>query len=1426
MNFVVFQDADMKRCVFDSSSIRNCRFLRIRAVEDLPLLDDPLLLDDLIHRTHHNDRMSFNAASLDSCAFESAHLAHVQGVGSQFNDCEMVNCRLRRGNFEHATFRDCSFNHCGIQKCDFLHASISECTFHDVDCSGANFSFSTLHAIEIDADTQLTNILCTHAVLTGNFWTDHDYGEEAFFDHASMMNCRFNRSTMIHANFFSATMENVRFNRVIFSFFDGVSSSANFAEATFTDVSFHYAEGAHVSFYKTKWSNCSLRDATLDHTDFTEATLLDCSLNKVNLDHAKFRKATLTQCSMNDASLNHADFTSSILTNLETNALTQLLDVTFTDAKLYSNTWTHIVDFGASRFDSAELFQCQFDHSNMARVNFCSTNLAEVSLKATILGQDADNFADFTEATLNTIATDADTVFDYCTFPNAQLRNSTLDTVSMVHCNFNYATLDHVIGIEVDLTHATFHHAQLNNFTMDRGFMNYTECNDATLEDVSWVNVKMQHSIFHKSQLTKCSLQGSEMNHAKFTEATLMHTNLDEADLSQTNFSNATLTQCSMIGANLEEAYFRDATLTEIIADADTLFLDVTFTGAKLFINEWTHIADFGESRFDNASIVQCHFDHSNMFNVSFRIAALDEVSFIATILGQDANNFADFTEATLNTIATDADTVFDYCTFSKAHWSNTTLDHVSMVNCDFNYATLDHVEYVDVDLTESTFHHATLIDVTIDEATILAGVSFIDSEMDTVEFVDTTLDNVVFDGSKLFSVNFSGASLIAASFVGATLSDTDFTDALLSEDYTEGLAEDAQVVTKFEQASLTRVTFGGTDSLLRFTIFSESTLTLCEFRGTSYYNMLNLSEANFDSTIVSDCEFSYCNLSNATFANSTLIRCHFTDCAMSDMDTENVELQYCTADEQTVLPANWMRDSNGWIALLEPGPLPLEEARHEILTLGAFSTSFRPIQRINHKLDNGVYVVTWNDGSVGDTTRLHKMSTVQPEQFQIDDAVFVCVRYDTESNDNKYLHGKILDTHLDGTYDIAYYVTSALVQYETAPTRQNHVDIFPEYFEDGEEATVANYKNQYYRLVQQINETLDDTTINVTWFDNTASNATDPLQILLNQPITVSVNAAVMVYVMSSNRYYPGVVYTDHGNNTYEIQYAYGPELPNGGGSTPTRQHIEFLYLQILPESEPVIPDEPVIEPISTNLLVGLFGNKYRAIKTLGPRIPINYMSYSSYTVTWLDDTIQNALNIQQLDTNNQSSFNKGDAVFVSIDATNDNYLPGIIDKVYSTNSTYDILYRGDFVNLATAAVNQPASKVFLQNFAFGTFLNVGIYENKYFRSIQDVLSVNEDGSLDVEWFDNTFGIATNGLQLSCVPLLYVDVGDVVFVMIENDVVTNDNHYVLGTVVSRHTGNNYNIVYSNESMIVNPENKGRVPTLQNITRIFSLKQQ
>ena len=1177
MNFVVFQDADMKRCVFDSSSIRNCRFQRIRAVEDLPLLDDPLLLDDLIHRTHHHHRVSFNAASLDSCAFEEAHLAHVQGVGSQFNDCEMVNCRLRRGNFEHATFRDCSFNHCGIQKSDFLHANISECTFHDVDCSGANFSLSTLHAIDIDADTRLTNILCTHAQLTDNFWTDHDYGEEAFFDHASMMNCRFNRSTMIHANFCAATMENVRFNRVIFSV--DASFSANFAEATFNNVSFHHAQGAHVSFYKTKWSNnCSLRDATLDHTDFTEATLLDCNLNNVNCDHAKFRKATLTQCSMNNASLNHVDFTSSILTNIETNALTQLLDVTFTDAKLYSSTWTDIDDFGASRFDSAELFQCQFDHSNMSRVNFCSTKLAEVSLKA--------------------------------------------------------------------------------------------------------------------------------------------------------------------------------------------------------------------------------------------------------TILGQDANNFADFTEATLNTIATDAETVFDYCTFSKAHWSNTTLDHVSMVNCDFNYATLDHVEYVGVDLTESTFHHATLIDVTIDATTILAGVSFIDSEMDTVQFPGT-LDNVVFDGSKLFNVNFSGASLIAASFVGATLSDTDFTDAILSEDYTEGLAEDANVVTKFEQASLTRVTFGGTDSLLRFTIFSESTLTLCEFRGTSYYNMLNLSEANFDSTIVSDCEFSYCNLSNATFANSTLIRCHFTDCAMSDMDTENVELQYCTADEQTVLPANWMRDSNGWIVLLEPGPLPAEEARHEILTLGAFGTSFRPIQRINHKLDSGVYVVTWNDGSVGDATRLHKMSMVQPEQYEIDDAVFVCVRYDTESNDNNYLHGKIVDTHLDGTYDIAYYVTSALVQYETAPTRQNHVDIFPEYFEDGEEATVAIFDNQYYRLVQQINETLDDTTINVTWFDNTASNATDPLQILLKQPITVSVNTAVMVYVMSSDRYYPGVVYTDNGNNTYEIQYAYSPELPSGGGSTPTRQHIEFLYLQIVPESEvAIVPDEPVIEPINSILLVGLFGNKYRAIKTLGSRIPINYMSNSSYNVTWFDDTIQNALNIQRLDTNNQSSLNKGDSVFVSIDAMNDNYLPGIIDKVYSTNSTYDILYRGDFVNLATAPVNQPASKVFLQYFAFGTFLNVGIYENKYFRSIKDVLSVNADGSLEVEWYDNTTGTATNPLQLSCVPPLYVDVDDVVFVMIENDVVTNDNHYVLGTVGSRQTGSNYSIVYSNESMIVNPENKGRVPTLQNIIRIFSLKQQ
>ena len=156
---------------------------------------------------------------------------------------------------------------------------------------------------------------------------------------------------------------------------------------------------------------------------------------------------------------------------------------------------------------------------------------------------------------------------------------------------------------------------------------------------------------------------------------------------------------------------------------------------------------------------------------------------------------------------------------------------------------------------------------------------------------------------------------------------------------------------------------------------------------------------------------------------------------------------------------------------------------------------------------------------------------------------------------------------------------------YTTAAVKQDHVDIFPEYFEHGEEGTVANFDKKYYRSVEQVNKVVSDSMINCTWYDGSVTNAINPKKISFKQPLAVSVDDHVLVLILSNssaeydNHYLPGVVTQDYGDHTYEIAFVVDANLPRGGGSTPTKQHVEFLFLPVVQEE--TLPP-PIQDPIT----------------------------------------------------------------------------------------------------------------------------------------------------------------------------------------------------------------------------------------------------
>jgi uncharacterized protein YjbI with pentapeptide repeats len=1420
LNFVSFNDCEMKRCVFDNATMRNTRFCNMACHDDM------------------RDRLSFKSATMDTCTFQSSNLNNVVASQTDFNNCKMVDCQFTAGNFENTTLVECLLQRCVIKDGDFSLSNLNQCVFEGVDCDGVDFSSARLNAIEADAETNLANIYWDHATLSNNSWPNHDFGE-ATFQNATMNECNFDHSKMIEVNFSKAVAENVQFNHALLSTYGftgtwnpptnvyegpgcccgatgatgafvgsieedhyGITGhfQTNFSETTLNKVSMEDAHCGQLSFSKSKWNRCSLKNTYFSRGDFTETVIADSVLDGCKLSYANFSNANLTRCSLNHANLKKANFFAASLTEIAVDENTHFTDVVFSEARLTGNAWTRVQDFGQSRFNNASISQCQFDDSDMAYVIFIQADVVDTSLRGTILGQDADLFSDFSEATLDTVETDENTVFDFC--------------------HFNQANLLHM--------------------TVDRSSMEHVECNEAKLDTVKFLEVNMSHAKFNKSKWSECLLQGCTADYTDFTDADLTDTLLEGCDASESLFCNATLTRCSLNNSNLQNADFSDATLHYIAADPDTYLTNATFSGANLQSNDWIGIRHFGKSRFDGATVLKCKFDECHMAQVNFITTGFTETSFLGTVFGKDDQTHSYFTEATLDEVKMDGNTVLDYCQFDKSGLRNLTLPQVSMISCNFNSASVVQVLFEGVDATDATFHHVKMSDSTIDADSFFDGVSFIDSEMDNVGFMGTNLDNnVVFDNSKLFNMKYIGASLISTSFVGSTLSDADFTDAVLSADTNEKAGDDALVAAKFEQATLTRAVFQGRNAYLRFTIFSQSTLAMCTFTGTSGYDMLNMIEANLNDATITDTTFTHCDLAYATMANTILSRCHFYGCSMSNLNVENAQVEYCTVDEFTILPPYWARDSNGWIVLLDPGPRPDVEERHKIKTVGVYGDYFRITQTKGQMLDDGTFIVTWIDGTDSAVTRLHRMNLQQPDGgYNVDDAVFVCFMYEEEFGDNFYMHGKVVQKHVNGTYDIEYYKTSADIPFQTVDTNQEGANIFPEYFARGEERTVSNFENRVYRLVEQVNG--DNT---VTWYDGQTEDAFNPVQISLKQPLILSYGDPVFVLISSNNNaeddnyYLPGYVSVDNEDDTYEINYVQNADLPDGGGSTSTTQHIEFLYHRIVdPETDPLAEpeeDPPVVEPPGNGIMTvtrvldsndqSIF--QYRSVKTLGAPSPNNTGNNgSSWNATFFNNTTATIYNYRKFKSVQPEFYEQGEQVFVLIleKPNGDNvYALGTIDTQYLDN-TYDIFYVSDIIH-GIEERKIHVSKIYREYFEFGKVVNIGLCNASYYRTIKNIEQTFPDKSLKVKWFDDTISIARNPIQLNLIQPLFLNIGDVVFVLIKSNSggKVGDNHYLLGSVIAKKPYSVYKIAFADPNAALNPEGFGQVPTDQFIKQLY-----
>lgn len=765
---------------------------------------------------------------------------------------------------------------------------------------------------------------------------------------------------------------------------------------------------------------------------------------------------------------------------------------------------------------------CKLDSTNFTKSTLASCQFKQSTGDATVFFQ----------------VSMSDVSFNNCALGRAQLNGSWLQNVFFFGTDVSNSSFfdSNLTNVRFDpltnLAGCVFTDAKFRSCFLKEIKANKLNCRNATMSDCN-----LYGGTFPRIQLTQASLLGcvavsTIMPRANFENANLLNCDFTDSTLTGASFYNATLAYCLFLSANLDSVNFSAANLESISTSEDTVMTSVVLDGATLSECNFAGIVFGSSTSLNAAEMANCNFDAANLSGIDLGGSTLSTVSLLGTNLFG-----ADFSKATLTELATDADS-----TFKKSRFINANLSNIVWNNCN---------------LKSSDFGHATLSQVIFKPYTKLAGgVSFTDCEMNGVSFVEVALDGVVFDQARLANVDMTHTSLVAASFVSATLADVLLTGAVLSVDESP-MNSEANLVAKFENAKLTRVLFDR-GAFLRFTIFTESTLMQCVFLGTSD-DYLNVAEASFDNAIVSDTTFQWCNLTYASFNNGKLTRVNFVGCAMDFLEVNNVEPEYCSADETTILPRTWKRDSNGWIYIDDPGPVPKEEARNEIVSVAITNGGgeYRAYRSVKKNLGNGAYEVEWLDGNPSRGSNLLKLNTVTP--FIEGDPVFLKVNQGTTPGDDYYVHGAVesLD-RVSGTCTLLYYTDVDATSYASTQLLMN---VFSEYFEnDKKTVTVGLFEDKVYRWVQSIQDGY------ITWWDNSQTLASLTTTLSLVRPILINLSQLVFVIInkdahsyMNNNYYLWGQVTKNWGDGTYDVNYAM---MPPGSQTAPTRQNINSLYV------------------------------------------------------------------------------------------------------------------------------------------------------------------------------------------------------------------------------------------------------------------------
>ena len=510
------------------------------------------------------------------------------------------------------------------------------------------------------ATTTNTTSTCPCPTVTQKTYTSQNLSDTVFIN-LTMTIGQFTRCALDRANFTKSIL-------AYYQFQDCSGDSANFLQVVMSDVSF-----TNCAFTYSTWNGASLQNvnftgnlmrsefsnsATINGTTFLPPTnLAGCIFNNSTLRHTAFDniqlpeepiffvQSTIDGCSFLSANMpyitcTHArislcEFTGAILTSSQFDNATisyssfdacDLSAACFRGSRMSNTSLTNCVMGLQSSFENTDLNHVVFQDSSMVNVSFATSKLSYVDFTNAQLGLNAQNASDFNQCILTSMIANENTVFDYCNFLNATIRNSALNGPSMQSCVFNHAKLENVSFQDVDLSNSSFSHSTWSN-------VNFT--NNTSLYNTYFVDSMMDKVNFIDAHLNEVVFDNSTLSNMNFTGADMIATSFFGARISDSNFIDAILSDNSdSMNSNAEyAANFENSELKRITFSGDSYLRFTVFTHCTLALSDFAGTSnlnplDLREADFSESLIMDCSFQFCNFSNARFSNATLSRVHF------------------------------------------------------------------------------------------------------------------------------------------------------------------------------------------------------------------------------------------------------------------------------------------------------------------------------------------------------------------------------------------------------------------------------------------------------------------------------------------------------------------------------------------------------------------------------------------------------------------------------------------------------------------------------------------------------------------------------------------------------------------------------------------------------------------------------